>query len=475
MMVSFILLLREYKAEAIRLMNIIQFRVALTKSELTELHQRLKFPFTTIRVRMFSDLWKYTPYLQSYHPFGIGVSGGGEAILHAVNRSIEGREDDVSLSMLLVDLLKSVKLGRIKRIGMDDGTIIGDTLVVGKVLELIMEDGHRCGLHLNVNKTKVFWPKEDPRSRVAGVFPPNIALPLQGAKLLGGPASVDSNFSSIVASGPAFDDALCAFNTKIKTGLLSNASEIAALKLMKKLADIYFAVEDYELLLEVWYVIGVATLRALVRAGDQTSGDARDFGWKKVDIGHADMLLYSWDKEIDVCVDLIGSSPLTQNGMVDFVRGHAVIDAAHQGYGDPTEADLKVLRDSRHWSVPLFSVTKPCSACSRVFMGDIYRDHAVSCAEVDIGLGGERDKSLRPADVLLYSWDGGRDVCVDLTGSSPLTQTGMVDFVPVRAVLEAAQRKRVKYEAKCADIGYRFLPFSFSSFGELENDAVTLL
>ncbi|GJQ92177.1 hypothetical protein Tco_0003316 [Tanacetum coccineum] len=79
------------------------------------------------------------------------------------------------------------------------------------------------------------------------------------------------------------------------------------------------------------------------------------------------------------------------------------------------------------------------------------------------------------ADVLLYSWDGGHDVCVDLTGSSPLTQTGMVDFVPGRAVLEAAQRKRVKYEAKCVDIGYEFLPFSFSSFAELENDAETLL
>ncbi|GKB69770.1 hypothetical protein Tco_0931182, partial [Tanacetum coccineum] len=33
----------------------------------------------------------------------------------------------------------------------------------------------------------------------------------------------------------------------------------------------------------------------------------------------------------------------------------------------------------------------------------------------------------------------------------------------------------VKYEANCADIGYGFLPFSFSSFGELEKDAVTLL
>ncbi|GJV27321.1 hypothetical protein Tco_1383769 [Tanacetum coccineum] len=95
--------------------------------------------------------------------------------------------------------------------------------------------------------------------------------------------------------------------------------------------------------------------------------------------------------------------------------------------------------------------------------------------EVDIVLDGGHDKPLRPADMLLYSWDGGLDVCVDLTGSSPLTQTGMADFVPGRAVIDAAQRKRSKYMAKCAAIGYGFLPFSFSSLGELEADAVTLL
>ncbi|GKC22456.1 hypothetical protein Tco_1024606 [Tanacetum coccineum] len=77
--------------------------------------------------------------------------------------------------------------------------------------------------------------------------------------------------------------------------------------------------------------------------------------------------------------------------------------------------------------------------------------------------------------MLLYSWNEGLDVCVDLTRSSPLTQTGMVDFVPSRAVIDATHRKRVKYEAKCADIGYGFLPCSFSSLGELEKDVVTLL
>ncbi|GJW74828.1 hypothetical protein Tco_0134198 [Tanacetum coccineum] len=51
----------------------------------------------------------------------------------------------------------------------------------------------------------------------------------------------------------------------------------------------------------------------------------------------------------------------------------------------------------------------------------------------------------------------------------------MADFVPGRAVSDAAQRKRGKYMAKCAAIGYGFLPFSISSLEELEADAVTLL
>nr|GEY80494.1 hypothetical protein [Tanacetum cinerariifolium] len=156
----------------------------------------------------------------------------------------------------------------------------------------------------------------------------------------------------------------------------------------------------------------------------------------------ADMLLYSWDSGFDVCVDLTGSSPLTRTEMADFVPGRAVIDAAQRK-----------------------------RACSKVFMGDTYGNHAVLCAgiigiehrhnamrdtsadicfrsgisagkEVNIGLGGGCDKALRPADMLLYSWDSGFDVCVDLTGSSPLTRTGMADFVPGRAVIDAAQRKR---------------------------------
>nr|GEY16738.1 ABC transporter A family member 9-like [Tanacetum cinerariifolium] len=76
--------------------------------------------------------------------------------------------------------------------------------------------------------------------------------------------------------------------------------------------------------------------------------------------------------------------------------------------------------------------------------------------EVNIELGGGCDKVLRPADMLLYSWVSGFDVCVDLTGSSPLTWTGMADFVSGRAVIDISQRKRGKYMAKCVAIGYEF-------------------
>ncbi|GJW98172.1 hypothetical protein Tco_0179980 [Tanacetum coccineum] len=149
-------------------------------------------------------------------------------------------------------------------------------------------------------------------------------------------------------------------------------------------------------------------------------------------------------------------------------------------------------------------IQKEMTFYERVFAGNIYGDHAVSCAgivgikhrhnvvrdtlvdicflsgisagkEVDIGLSDGRDKTLRLADMLLYSWDRGLDVCVDLTGSSLLTQTRMADFVSGRVVIDAAKRKRVKYEAKCANIGYGFLPFSFSSFGELDDDAIAIL
>ncbi|GJV76459.1 hypothetical protein Tco_1508043, partial [Tanacetum coccineum] len=77
---------------------------------------------------------------------------------------------------------------------LDDGTIVGDTLMVAKALDIIKTDGPTRGLFLNVDKTELFWPVEDPRSKMDGVFPINISRPLNGVKLLGGSVSLDEGF-----------------------------------------------------------------------------------------------------------------------------------------------------------------------------------------------------------------------------------------------------------------------------------------
>ncbi|GKD40864.1 putative reverse transcriptase domain-containing protein [Tanacetum coccineum] len=444
--------------------------------------------------------------------FGVGVAGGSEAILHSVNRLIVDCGDDVGLSMLLADfknafnlvdrevMLRKVRLRcpaisrwvefcysnparlycgehtlwscqmvqQVDPLGpllfslvlhplickirdsfslslhawyLDDGTIVGDTMVVGKVLELNMEDGPGCGLHLNVDKTKVFWPKEDPRSRLAGIsrlyFTMRTCLPrLFESAQRSFDRALRSSLERIVTTyGPGF----CDWQWRLAT-----------------LPFVFGGLGVYS----VGDVLNYAFLASRLQSADLQTKLLRHTG-------------------------IVSPGP--------------IFDDALSVFNTSIETDL--LSNPR---IPLFSGSKPCSACSRVSVGDIYEDHDVSCVgiigikhrhnvmrdtlvdicyrsrisagkEVDIRLDRGRDKPLRPTDILLYSWDKGLDVCVDLTGSSPLTHTGMVDFILGLSVIDVAQRKRSKYMNKCAAIGYGFLPLSFSSLGELEADAVILL
>ncbi|GJR93641.1 hypothetical protein Tco_0265815 [Tanacetum coccineum] len=186
-------------------------------------------------------------------------------------------------------------------------------------------------------------------------------------------------------------------------------------------------------------------------------------------------------KEVDIRLSGGGDKPLRRADMLLYSR--AVIDetqckrvkykakCADIGYGflpfsfssfGELENDVAVLLKRIH----MFSVAQDIGARAVV--------HIFTGKEVDIVLGAGH-KPLRPVDMFPYSWNEWLNVCVKLTGSSPFTQNGLIDFVSRRAVIEVAQRKYVKYEAKCADIGYGFLPFTFSSFRELEKDAVTIL
>nr|GEY52674.1 hypothetical protein [Tanacetum cinerariifolium] len=141
--------------------------------------------------------------------------------------------------------------------------------------------------------------------------------------------------TSIVSPRPIFDDALSVFNTSMETDLFTNPSEIDAPKLMKKIADIYFTQVTKNA--ESTFSLSPRQMALWTsQRKDHTSG-----------LGHLvqviqgfllgifmDTMLYRvlglLDEGLDVCVDLTGSSPLTQTGQVDFTPGRVVIDPAQQ-------------------------------------------------------------------------------------------------------------------------------------------------
>nr|GEU78447.1 hypothetical protein [Tanacetum cinerariifolium] len=300
--------------------------------------------------------------------FVVGVSGGSEDILHHVNRLIEGYGDDTGLSMFLVDFKNPFNL-------VDREVMLREVHlccpVVSRWVELCS-----CTERIVTASGPGFgeW-----QWRLA-------ILPFA----FGGLGVYSTVF------GPIFNDALCKFNTSMETDLFKST----------------FSLSHRQMAL--WKS----------QRGDHTSDWLRTFPISK-----------------------LGQ---TMNGKT---------------YGC-------VLC----YRFPLFSVLKPCSTCSRVFTEDIYGDHVISCAGIN-GIKHCRNVVHNTLiDICFRSGiSAGLDVCVDLTGSSPLTQNGMADFVPGREMIDAAQRKRVMYMTKCAAIGYGFLLFSFFSLRELEDDAVTLL
>ncbi|GJS70528.1 hypothetical protein Tco_0703369 [Tanacetum coccineum] len=265
--------------------------------------------------------------------FRVGVSGGSEAILHAVNRLIEGSGDDVGLSILLVDFKNAFNL--VDREGshlivMPRGAAGRSPWPVSFCLSFTSLD---MGLRVYSAGDVLNYAFLASRLQSAGLQ----------SKLL--------QHTGIIAFRPNFDDALCVFNTSMETDFLSNPSEIAAPKLMKKMED-------------------------------HTS---------------------------------------------DWLR-----------------------------TVPISGLGQTMNACSKVFVGDIYGDHAVSCAGI-IGIK-HRHNIVR-------------DTLVDICYRSGISAGKEVDIGLDGGVTNHYVQQICCFTHGMGDltsIGYGFLPFFFSSFGELE-------
>ncbi|GJS51279.1 RNA-directed DNA polymerase, eukaryota [Tanacetum coccineum] len=85
------------------------------------------------------------------------------------------------------------------------------------------------------------------------------------------------------------------------------------------------------------------------------------------------------------------------------------------------------------------------------------------------------DTTLRPADVLVFGWVGGRHACVDLTGVSSLVGLSSRGFTVGQAALKAASCKVTKHEKTCIENQHVFIPFAFDTFGFLAPEAVEIL
>ncbi|KAJ0885045.1 hypothetical protein HanPSC8_Chr10g0440881 [Helianthus annuus] len=156
--------------------------------------------------------------------------------------------------------------------------------------------------------------------------------------------------------------------------------------------------------------------------------------------------------------------------------------------------------------IPMYPEDETCPICRKACM-DKYGEHAVHCKELpgfkyrhdwvrDVlgeilrraGISAKKEapvnfltdpmegrSTLRPADLLVFGWAGGKHACVDLTGVSPLVGLRENGFVAGLAARKAESKKVDKHAKACAENQHVFIPFAFDTFGSLAPEAINFL
>ncbi|KAL5727948.1 hypothetical protein ACHQM5_001085 [Ranunculus cassubicifolius] len=461
---------------------------------------------------------------------------------------------------------------------LDDGTMIGDTVEVAKALKMIMEDGPDRGLVLNINKTELFWPTEDPRTREQGLFPENIARPVDGVKLLGGPVSTDLGFCSELSmkrvdktislmeaisklddpqcellllrncagvsrlyfslrtctpiafekAQVKFDDALRVSLERITTaagpGFGSWQWRLATLPIRLGGLGVYNAADALA------YAYLVSRLQTkelqehmLSKSGLSSLGSSFSDAWDRfhtlcpTDIpvtsienvapqfmhqlaaSYFDGVAKNVNKEFDLSPRQMAVWQCSQAPRASDWLFTIPIDGLGQRMNNRQFRAVLCFR----LTVPLFVSGSICPSCGTKEL-DEWGDHATLCCsdigikwrhnlvrdvlgdicnkvgiavrkEAPLGFLNDEGRDLRPADLLLYNWDQGKDVCLDVTGVSPFAGGGVRSYVPGKALENAVKLKKKKYDDKCFMHGYGFTTFAFTIFGELGEEALLTL
>jgi hypothetical protein len=85
------------------------------------------------------------------------------------------------------------------------------------------------------------------------------------------------------------------------------------------------------------------------------------------------------------------------------------------------------------------------------------------------------DDGKRPADVLIYNYSQGKDLCVDVSVVCSYTDISNASTVAGFNVSRMEESKRVKYEKQCDEKGLLFEPFVLSTQGGFGDAALALI
>jgi hypothetical protein len=104
----------------------------------------------------------------------------------------------------------------------------------------------------------------------------------------------------------------------------------------------------------------------------------------------------------------------------------------------------------------------------------------------ELGIAVERERSFpvrgpgtegRRPDLLLKDWENGKDLYIDVLGSSPLAVSNMRGFEPGGASRKAVAGKERSYRdiLRAQPPSVRYLSFAFESLGGLHPDALAVV
>ncbi|GKB32178.1 hypothetical protein Tco_0871579 [Tanacetum coccineum] len=366
---------------------------------------------------------------------------------------------------------------------LDDGTIIGDTKEVAKAIDIIRAEGPRLGLELNIKKTEVFWPSCNRVKVKDGLFPRDIGRPTLGVKLLGGAVSRDAGFISSLAvkraSRAEGDRGYCglwgSFFGDFQWRLASLPIRFGGLGLC--------SAEDVSTFAFVASRAQSWSLQDHILQGCGIDGADSDYGYA---LDRVHMSLPEFDlsgfsnkdtppKAQNVLAYALFSEMVKSLG-VSFdlsPRQKAVVECLLapraqnfltvipiEGLGQHKSAlEYRTIFKYR-LMIPLFPIDEPCPVCRKVCL-DSFGEHAVHCKELpgfkyrhdlvrdvlyDVlkraGISSKKEapvnfltdplegrSTVRPADILVFGWAGGKHACVDLTRVSPLVGLRDNEFV----------------------------------------------